>query len=131
VSIPLTPEFVAVVAAVVALSGAVNGVAGFGFAVVGTMGLASVLDPAVAVVFMIVPILAVNVSLLSALSTVELRRCSRRFAPLIVAATVGTVAGMAALDAIPDAPLRIGWASSRWRSSPRPSDSSRFPFPDA
>ena len=107
-SIPLTPEFVAVVAAVVALSGAVNGVAGFGFAVVGTMGLASVLDPAVAVVFMIVPILAVNVSLLSALSTVELRRCSRRFAPLIVTATVGTVAGMAVLDVIPDAPLRIG-----------------------
>lgn len=107
-SIPLTPEFVALVAAVVVLSGAVNGVAGFGFAVVGTMGLASVLDPAIAVVFMIIPILAVNVSLLSELSVAEIQRCGRRFAPLIVAATVGTITGMAVLDAVPDAPLRIG-----------------------
>ena len=108
VSIPLTPEFVAVVAAVVAISGAVNGVAGFGFAVVGTMGLASALDPALAVIFMIVPILAVNVSLLSEFSAAEIRRCSRRFAPLIVAATVGTIAGMVVLDSLPEAPLRIG-----------------------
>lgn len=107
-SLPFTPEFVLVAAAVVALSGAVNGVAGFGFAVVGTMGLASVLDPAVAVVFMIIPILAVNVSLLSELSSAALRRCSRRFAPLIVAATAGTIVGMAVLDALPEAPLRIG-----------------------
>ena len=107
VSLSLTPEAVLVVVAVVAVAGAVNGVAGFGFAVVGTMALASVLDPAIAVVFMIVPILAVNVSLVSELSAGELRRCGRRFAPFVVAAAIGTVAGMAVLDLLPEAPLRV------------------------
>lgn len=107
-SLPLTPEFVVLLVAVVLLSGAVNGVAGFGFAVVGTMALASVLDPAAAVVVMILPILAVNLSLVADLSATELRDCGRRFAPLILAATVGTLVGMAVLDVLPAAPLRVG-----------------------
>ena len=107
VSLSLTPAAVLVVVAVVTVAGAVNGVAGFGFAVVGTMVLASVLDPATAVVFMIVPILAVNVSLVSELSVGEFRQCGRRFAPFITAAAVGTVVGMAVLDLLPEAPLRI------------------------
>ena len=106
-SIPLTPAFLGVLAAVVFVAGTVNGVAGFGFAVVGTMALASVLDPATAVVAMIVPLLAVNLSLLSELSAADIRNCGRRFAPLVVGATVGTVAGMALLDVLPDAPLRV------------------------
>jgi uncharacterized membrane protein YfcA len=65
-------------------------------------------DPATAVVFMIVPILAVNVSLVRDLSRRELRTCSRRFWPLIAAALIGTVAGMVVLDSIPEAPLRVG-----------------------
>ncbi|WP_181693222.1 sulfite exporter TauE/SafE family protein [Natronomonas sp. LN261] len=107
-SVSLTPEVAVLIVAVVTVSGAVNGVAGFGFAVVGTMALASVFDPAVAVVFMIVPILAVNVSLLSELSAADLRDCGRRFTPLVLAAIVGTIVGMAALDRLPEAPLRIG-----------------------
>ena len=107
-SITLTPVVLGTILAVALVAGAVNGVAGFGFAVVGTMALASVLDPATAVVFMILPILAVNLSLVSELSARDLRSCGRRFAPLIVAATAGTVAGMAVLDALPEAPLRIG-----------------------
>ena len=103
-----TPTLVAVVTLVVLIAGATNGLAGFGFAVVGTMALATLIEPATAVVFMIVPILAVNVSLVRDLTREELRTCSRRFAPLIGAALVGTVVGMAVLDSLPEAPLRVG-----------------------
>ncbi|MBB6646998.1 TSUP family transporter [Halobellus ruber] len=104
----LTPATAAAVALVVLVAGATNGVAGFGFAVVGTMALATLLDPATAVVFMIVPIFSVNLSLVSDLSVRELRTCSARFWPLIAAALVGTVVGMAALQRVPAAPLRVG-----------------------
>jgi uncharacterized membrane protein YfcA len=93
---------------VMLVAGTTNGLAGFGFALVGTMALATVIEPATAVVFMIVPILAVNLSLVRDLSRDELRTCSRRFGPLIGAALVGTVIGMAALGSIPTAPLRVG-----------------------
>jgi uncharacterized membrane protein YfcA len=99
---------VALVTLVVVVAGATNGLAGFGFAVVGTMALATLIDPATAVVFMILPILAVNVSLVRELSPAELRSCSRRFGPLIGAALVGTVVGMAVLGSLPNAPLRVG-----------------------
>lgn len=93
---------------VVLLAGTVNGVAGFGFALVGTTVLATGVDPATAVVFMILPVLSVNLSLVRDLSGSELRACGRRFGPLVVAALVGTVVGMGLLDRIPEAPLRIG-----------------------
>ncbi len=107
-SIAFSPTILGVIIVVALLSGAVNGVAGFGFAVVATMALASVIDPATAVVLMILPILGVNLSLVSGLSGQDLRTCGRRFAPLVVAATVGTVVGMAVLDVLPEAPLRVG-----------------------
>lgn len=94
--------------AVVLLAGTINGVAGFGFALVGTMVLASVISPAVAVVFMILPILSVNISLVRDLSPSELRSCADRFAPLLAAALVGTIIGMAVLNEIPERPLRAG-----------------------
>ena len=103
-----TPVTIAIVTLVTLIAGATNGVAGFGFAVVGTMALATVVDPTTAVVFMIVPIFAVNVSLVSELSGRQLRSCSSRFWPLIAAALVGTVIGMVALQRVPEAPLRVG-----------------------
>ena len=104
----LSPTVATAIALVVLVAGAINGVAGFGFAVVGTMALATLVDPTTAVVFMIVPILSVNVSLVSDLSRTELRTCSARFWPLIAAALVGTVIGMAVLQRVPAAPLRVG-----------------------
>ena len=104
----LSQSLVVLVVVVVLLAGALNGVAGFGFALIGTMVLATTLDPATAVVFMILPILAVNLSLVGDLSGSELRSCGRRFSPLIVAALVGTVLGMAVLDRLPEAPLQVG-----------------------
>jgi len=103
-----TSATIAIFTLVVLVAGATNGVAGFGFAVVGTMALATMIDPATAVVFMIVPIFAVNVSLVRDLTRRELRTCSRRFWPLIGAALIGTVVGMGVLDRVPEAPLRVG-----------------------
>ena len=99
---------IALITLVILVAGTMNGLAGFGFALVGTMALATVIDPATAVVFMIIPILAVNLSLVRDLTREELRTCSRRFGPLIGAALIGTVVGMAVLSSIPTAPLRAG-----------------------
>lgn len=106
-SFPVSPLALVVVTAVVFVAGTVNGLAGFGFAVVATMALATAIDPATAVVFVIVPILAVNLTLAGQLSTEEIRTCGRRFAPLVVPAVVGVLAGMLLLDALPERPLRI------------------------
>ncbi|MFC7325444.1 sulfite exporter TauE/SafE family protein [Halorubrum rutilum] len=124
----LSTELAAAIAAVVAVAGAVNGVAGFGFAVVGTTALATLVDPATAVTFMIVPMFAVNAALAGELTREELRVCGSRFAPLLVAAVVGTVAGMALLDRLPGAPLRVllgvvslGFVATAQRAFPLPS----------
>jgi uncharacterized membrane protein YfcA len=99
---------VAGVVLVVLVAGAVNGLAGFGFALVGTMALATAVDPALAVVFMIVPILSVNLSLVRELERGELRTCAVRFAPLVLSALVGTVAGLVVLASLPQGPLKFG-----------------------
>lgn len=108
VALALTPTTVAVFVGVVLIAGAVNGLAGFGFALVGTMALATVVEPTTAVVFMIVPILAANASLVRELSVEDVRSCGRRFGPLLAAALIGTVVGLAAVDRLPAAPLRVG-----------------------
>jgi len=107
VPFPLSPLALVGVAAVVFVAGAVNGLAGFGFAVVATMALATAVDPATAVVFVIVPILAVNVTLASELSREEIQTCGQRFAPLVIPAVVGVLAGMVVLDILPGRPLRV------------------------
>jgi uncharacterized membrane protein YfcA len=108
VPVALSPPILAGIVAVVIFAGAINGLAGFGFALVGTMALATAMDPATAVVFMIVPILAVNLSLIRDLSVPELRTCGRRFAPLMLAALAGTLLGLVALDRVEQGPLKIG-----------------------
>jgi uncharacterized membrane protein YfcA len=90
------------------VAGTVNGLAGFGFALVGTMALATVIAPSTAVVLMIIPILSANVTLVSELSVDELQSCRRRFWPLILAALIGTILGMVIIDSLPGAPVRVG-----------------------
>ena len=103
-----SPTFLVILAAVLLIAGVVNGLAGFGFALVGTMALATVIDPSTAVVLMIIPILSANATLVSELSVAELRSCGRRFWPLVVAALVGTILGMVVIDRLPGAPVRVG-----------------------
>ena len=107
-SLPLTPVFLLFLGAIILVAGVVNGLAGFGFGVVATMGLATVIEPATAVVFMIIPILAVNLSLVRELSGSQLRTCGQRFGPLLGGALVGMLVGMVVLDSLPQAPLRVG-----------------------
>ena len=103
-----SPTFLVVLAAVLLVAGIVNGLAGFGFALVGTMALATVIEPSTAVVLMIIPILSANATLVSELSVAELRSCGRRFWPLVLAALVGTLLGMVVIDRLPGAPVRVG-----------------------
>jgi uncharacterized membrane protein YfcA len=100
--------FLLILAVVLLVAGIVNGVAGFGFALVGTMALATVIDPSTAVVLMIIPILSANVTLVTELSVAELQSCGRRFWPLVLAALVGTILGMVIIDSLPGAPVRVG-----------------------
>lgn len=106
-SVVFTTELLAILVVVLLTAGIVNGLAGFGFAVVGTMALATVIPPAIAVVMMIVPIVAANLTLVTELTRNELVSCGKRFAPLVGAALVGTIVGMALLDLLPDEPLRL------------------------
>lgn len=69
----LTPIILVAIVLVVGIAGAINGIAGFGFALVGTLALATVIDPATAVVLMIIPILAVNASLARELTSEQFR----------------------------------------------------------
>ncbi len=106
-TIELTALFLGVFTGIVLTAGLVNGLAGFGFAVVGTMALATLISPATAVVIMIIPILAANVTLVSELSREQLASCGRRFAPLVVSALIGTIVGMIILDLLPEEPVRV------------------------
>jgi hypothetical protein len=67
------------VAVVVFVARTVNGIAGFGFALVTTLALAPAINPATAVVFVIVPILAVNPRLAGELPGREVDTCRRRW----------------------------------------------------
>ncbi|MCX2818370.1 sulfite exporter TauE/SafE family protein [Haladaptatus sp. F3-133] len=101
----MEPMTVALTVGVVLAAGAITGVAGFGFALAGTAALAGPLGPRTAVAFMILPILAANLSLVRELDREALDACTRRFAPFVASALVGTIVGMAVLDAVPERPL--------------------------
>jgi hypothetical protein len=127
-AIVFSPEFIGLLIIISTISGMINGLAGFGFAVVGTMALATVIDPATAVVIMIIPMLAANIILVAELSAIEFWSCSRRFGPLIASTLVGTIVGMVVLDVLPDGPLRtglgvitIGFVASQQQAVPMPS----------
>lgn len=97
----------ALVLAVVFFGGLVKGVAGFGYAVASTALLATFLEPSVAVVLMILPMLAGNLSLVGEIDRGDVRSCANRFWPYVLASLLGTLAGMAVLDRIPTAVLAL------------------------
>lgn len=78
-----------------------QGITGFGNAVVATALLATVLEPSRAVVVLILPLLATNLSLVRELDRAGIAACVRRFWPYVGAALVGTVLGMVLIDRIP------------------------------
>ncbi|MDY6819975.1 MAG: sulfite exporter TauE/SafE family protein [Halobacteriales archaeon] len=92
---------------VIFFGGFIKGVVGFGYAIASTAILATVIDPSIAVVVMILPMLAANVSLLRELDRSEIRSCLNRFWIYVVAALIGTVVGMFLLDVIPKPVLAL------------------------
>lgn len=103
----ITPSLLVVGAVAVALGGVVAGLAGFGFALVSTALLATLVDPATAVVLLIVPVLAANASLVRELDRDGLRSCVARFWPYVLGAALGTGLGMAALSSLPRRPVTL------------------------
>jgi uncharacterized membrane protein YfcA len=93
---------------VVFVGGLVTGVTGFGYAIVATATLASLFEPQTAVVVVIIPVLAANLSLVRELDRTGLVTCVRRFWSFVLPAAAGTVVGMIALSRIPAAPLSLG-----------------------
>jgi len=85
---------------VVLFGGLVKGTVGFGYAIASTALLAVFLSPSTAVVLMIIPMLAANVSLLRELDREEFSRCLAQFWPYVLLAMVGTVLGMVLLDVV-------------------------------
>jgi len=105
--VTFTGSELAVIGIVVLVGGLITGVTGFGYAVFATATLASLFEPQTAVVLVIIPIVAANVSLVRELDRSGLRSCVRRFWPFVVAAAVGTVLGMLLLTRVPTAPLSV------------------------
>lgn len=97
----LSPTMLATVAGVIFLGGIVLGVTGFGYAITSTAVLATLLEPATAVVLMIIPMLAANASMVRELDASALQSCIARFWPYVGAAVAGTVVGMVFLRQIP------------------------------
>jgi len=91
----------ALIGAIVLFGGLVKGLVGFGYAIASTAILASVVDPAVAVVVMILPTMIANAAMVRSLTRSGLRSCVRRFWPYVGAAVVGTLAGMLILGEVP------------------------------
>lgn len=85
---------------IVFAGGLVKGIAGFGYAVVATALLATILDPGAAVVIMILPTLAANVVLLGELDRSKITACLGRFWPFLGTAVIGTAGGMLFLRSV-------------------------------
>nr|EGQ40570.1 MAG: sulfite exporter TauE/SafE [Candidatus Nanosalinarum sp. J07AB56] len=88
------------------LAGAVKGIAGFGFSLVGTSLLAVFLKPSQAVTLFIIPLMAIEVELLNELTWNQFRHAVRRFRYYLVAAAAGTVLGTLALQELPGWPIK-------------------------
>jgi uncharacterized membrane protein YfcA len=89
------------------LGGLVKGLSGFGYAVVSTALLASFFPAPEAVAFLIIPLMAVQLELLSELGKEEIKTCTRNFEAYIIALLAGTLAGFYMISAVPEDPVKI------------------------
>lgn len=102
-----SPSTIALVFLVISVAGFVTGVTGFGFAVVGTGLLASILPSQTAILLMLFPMLAATLSLVNELESQHFSECVNRFGMFFVTILTGTVIGMLVLDSIPTQPLNL------------------------
>lgn len=90
-----------VIIGAVILGGLAKGLNGFGYALISTSILATVLPAQEAVALMIIPLILANLELTAKLTLRELGECFHRFRSYIISAFVGVIAGMALIDHIP------------------------------
>lgn len=102
----VTTATILIILGVILFGGLIKGFTGFGYAIASTAILALLFDPALAVVVVILPTLAANLSLVGELNRADISSCIARFWPFVLSATLGTVLGMFLLDVIPQQPLR-------------------------
>lgn len=88
-------------ATIIFLGGLVKGLNGFGYAVVSTTLLATVMPAQQAVTLMILPLVLANIDLLKQTTAEEIRNCLQRFGPYILTALTGVIAGTLFIDLIP------------------------------
>lgn len=88
-------------ATIILLGGLVKGLNGFGYAVVATTLLATVMPAQQAVTLMIIPLILANIHILKEVTWQELHNCIERFGPYIITAVIGVTAGTLLIDFIP------------------------------
>ena len=88
-------------ATIILLGGLVKGLNGFGYAVVSTTLLATVMPAQQAVTLMIIPLILANIHILKEVTRRELQNCIERFGPYIITAVAGVTAGTLLIDFIP------------------------------
>ena len=91
----------------VMLGGLVKGLSGFGYTVVSTALLASFFPASEAVAFVIIPLIAVQLELLSELERKEIKTCTKNFEAYIIALLAGTLAGFYMISVVPENPVKI------------------------
>lgn len=95
-------------AAIVAMGGLIKGLNGFGYAVISTSLLATVLPAQEAVAVMILPLIAGNLELVAETGRKELENCLKNFSGFLLSLTAGVTLGMLTLSFIPSNVLKTG-----------------------
>jgi uncharacterized membrane protein YfcA len=94
-------EFLVLAFTAVALGGLIKGLSGFGYAVVSTTLLALFFPAQKAVAFMIIPLVAIQLELITQLEKEEIKTCTNNFEVYIAALAAGTLTGFYAVTSIP------------------------------
>lgn len=103
----MSTEFLILASTAVIVGGLIKGISGFGYAVVSTSLLASLFNPADAVAFMILPLIAIQLELLKNLDREEIKTCTNNFKPYILGITAGTLLGFYSLSLIPTDTVKL------------------------
>lgn len=97
-----------IIIAAIILGGLAKGLNGFGYALISTSILATVLPAQEAVALMIIPLILANLELTAKLTLNELKECFQRFRSYILFAFIGVITAMALIDSIPAPLLKKG-----------------------
>ncbi len=103
----MTTEFFLIGLVAVMLGGLVKGLSGFGYAIISTTLLASFFPASEAVAFLIIPLISIQLELLSELDSDEIKACTRNFEAYISALLVGTLAGFYMISEVPENIVKI------------------------